>query len=164
MIEETGRVVAVEASAVWVETVRQSTCQSCSARQGCGHSLMERDRAGARARVRAMVDGHRLQPGDQVVVGVPEGALMHGAVMVYLMPLVLLFAGALLGALISGPEQTLAAPFGVAGLLAGFLINRWYSQTRQADTRWQPRVMRVVSGEIMENDRIKKVQLSSPEA
>lgn len=144
MIEETGRVVAVEASAVWVETVRRSTCQSCSARHGCGHSLMERDRAGARARVRALCDGHQPQVGDQVVVGVPEGALMHGAVMVYLLPMVLLFAGALVGALISGAEQTLAAPFGVAGLVIGFLFNRWYSQRHLADTRWQPRVMQVV--------------------
>lgn len=144
MIEENGRVVAVEDDAVWVETVRQSTCQSCSARQGCGHSLLERDRAGARARVLARVDGHRLNPGDQVVVGIPEGALMKGALMVYLLPLVLLFAGALLGAWISGPAQTLAAPFGVAGLLAGFLVNRWHSLAHRDGSSWQPRVLRVL--------------------
>ena len=44
MLIETGRVVAVEANeeALWVETIRQSTCGSCAANKGCGHGLLNR--------------------------------------------------------------------------------------------------------------------------
>lgn len=150
MIEESGRVVAVEDAAVWVETVRSSTCQSCNARHGCGHSLLERDRAGARARVRALSGDLRLNTGDQVVVGIPEGALMKGALMVYLLPISLLFIGALLGAWLSPPDLDLSAILGVAGLAVGFLVNRWYSRQQQANVHWQPKILRVIDASPMQ--------------
>ncbi len=68
MIEEQGRVVATEPGAVWVETVRRSTCSSCSANAGCGQGLMQRLGVGARrARVRALSD-LSLRVGDAVVL------------------------------------------------------------------------------------------------
>ena len=39
-IVETGRVVALEGAAVWVETIRSSACGSCAARSGCGHRTL----------------------------------------------------------------------------------------------------------------------------
>ena len=56
MIEEQGRVVAREPGAIWVETVRAGTCSSCQARQGCGHSVINRQAAGQRARLRVVTD------------------------------------------------------------------------------------------------------------
>ncbi len=142
MIEETGRVVAVEPDAVWVETLRRSACESCTARNGCGHKLLDSERAGSRARLRVLNPDMVLCTGDQIVLGIPEGALVRGALMIYLMPLLLLFAGALLGSQLSLNQTDLSAPLGVAGLAVGFLINRWYSQSRAADPRLQPHIMR----------------------
>ena len=39
-IIESGRVVAVEETGVWVETIRSSACGSCAARSGCGHRTL----------------------------------------------------------------------------------------------------------------------------
>ncbi|WP_111657110.1 SoxR reducing system RseC family protein [Isoalcanivorax indicus] len=144
MIEESGRVVAVEPGAVWVETLRFSACRDCSARKGCGHGLMDSERAGARARVRALNPTLTLAVDDAVVVGIPEGALLRGAVMLYLVPLLLMFVAALVGAALpSGlPGGDLAAPFGVAGLAIGFLVNRWYSQQHARDPALHPQVVR----------------------
>src|SRR5690606_30520138 len=103
---------------------------------------LDSERAGSRARLRVLNPDLLLCTGDQVVLGIPEGALVRGALMIYLMPLVLLFVGALLGAQISLYQTDLSAALGVAGLAAGFLINRWYSQSRAADLRLQPRIMR----------------------
>ncbi|WP_101674955.1 SoxR reducing system RseC family protein [Alloalcanivorax mobilis] len=126
MIEEHGRVVAREPGAIWVETVRASTCSSCQARSGCGHRLINHASAGQRARLRvaserALTD---FNEGDTVVVGIPEGALLRGALWVYGLPMALLFAGALLGSALPLPFDG-AAAFGVAGLALGFLCNRW---------------------------------------
>lgn len=142
MIEERGRVVAREVGAVWVETVRASSCQSCSARQGCGHALVNASEAGARARVRAL-SSSGLEVGDTVIIGIPEGLLVRGALRVYLLPLVLLLAGALLGdLLLAGLPLEGAAVGGVAGLLAGFVVNRWHSLHHQSDSALHPRVLR----------------------
>ena len=54
MLIETGRVVALEGNTVWVETLRQSACGSCSARAGCGHGVLNAVAPGAsRAVVKA---------------------------------------------------------------------------------------------------------------
>ena len=86
MIEEQGRVVAREPGAIWVETVRAGTCSSCQARQGCGHSVINRQAAGQRARLRVITDLD-FQDGDPVVIGVPEKAVLYGALWVYALPL-----------------------------------------------------------------------------
>jgi sigma-E factor negative regulatory protein RseC len=143
MIEETGRVVALEQGAVWVETVRVSACQSCSANKGCGHAVLDRHRGGSRARIRALND-LPLAVDQAVVLGLPEGALMKSAVMVYLVPLLLLFIGALVGDAVTGPAGSGAVIGGVSGLLFGFLLNRWYSQQHQQDPALQPRVLRTL--------------------
>ena len=103
MIEEQGRVVAREPGAIWVETVRAGTCSSCQARQGCGHSVINRQAAGQRARLRVVTD-LSFRDGDPVVIGVPEKAVLYGALWVYALPLALLFGGA------SGRAYTQRAP------------------------------------------------------
>lgn len=96
MIEEQGRVVATEPGAVWVETVRRSTCSSCSANAGCGQGLMQRLGVGAgRARVRALSD-LSLRVGDAVVLGIHEDLLLRASVLFYLFPLLGFFVAALL--------------------------------------------------------------------
>ncbi len=139
MIEETGRVIAIEQGAVWVETVRVSACQQCSANKGCGHAVMDRQQAGSRARVRAL-NHLSLELDQQVVLGLPEGALLRGALMIYLLPLCLLFLGALSGDLLWPSAGAVAG--GLGGLGVGFAVNRWYSQRHQYNPAWHPQVLR----------------------
>ena len=139
MIEERGRVVAREPGAIWVETVRAGACASCQARQGCGHGLINRQGGGQRARLRVPTD-QLFQDDDAVLIGVPENAVLHGALWVYGLPLVLLFAGALLGqALMPRPGGVDgAALLGCAGLALGFIINRWHGRRVARGGRYQP--------------------------
>jgi sigma-E factor negative regulatory protein RseC len=154
VIEEQGRVVALEPGAVWVETIRHNACQSCAARKGCGHAMMDAERAGSRARVRVLSgelsdanagesSATPLRLDEFVVIGIPEGLLLRGALMVYLMPLLLLFAGALLGQqFIDSALLDPAAVGGLTGLAGGFLINRWYSVRHRRDPAMHPQVLR----------------------
>jgi sigma-E factor negative regulatory protein RseC len=144
VIEETGRVVAVEAGAVWVETVRYTACQSCSVSKGCGHALLDGQRAGSRARIRALCDTP-LRVDDQVVLGIPEGLLMRGALLVYLLPVLLMLVGALIGQMFTSAVVDTAAVGGIAGLGGGFLVNRWYSVRHRRDPAMHPQVMRRLS-------------------
>ncbi len=141
MIEEKGRVLSVDDGAVWVETVRRSTCGTCSARAGCGQHLLER--LGAKSRqgfIRALTrDLHCV--GDEVVVAIPESAVVRGSLWVYAVPLAGLFAGALLAQQTGvGEPGLIAAAF--TGLAAGFGLVRWHSFSTHSDPSLQPRVIR----------------------
>ena len=141
MIEEPGRVVAVEEGAVWVETLRRSTCSACSANAGCGQGLMEKLGVGQqRGYVRALTD-LQLAVGDGVVIGIREDLLVQSSLRVYLLPLLGLFAGAMLAQWLA-----LAESFVILGALGGFLavwwLVRWRSRQDADDPARQPVVLR----------------------
>jgi sigma-E factor negative regulatory protein RseC len=94
MIEEEAVVAEVEAGRVWVEKVRKSACGSCQ--QSCTSAVVGdfMGESTVRLPVISCID---VAPGDRVLIGVREDALLKGSLAVYLLPLVGLFAGAILG-------------------------------------------------------------------
>ncbi|QJD60551.1 transcriptional regulator [Pseudomonas sp. gcc21] len=141
MIEEQGRVLSVEEGAVWVETVRRSTCGSCQARAGCGQALLQRLGSGARQGFIRVIADREYQVGDEIVIGIPEDAVVRGSLWVYVVPLIGLFAsGSLAGMLGMSEPATIAAAF--TGLFAGFGAVRWHSRRSVGDPSLQPRVLR----------------------
>lgn len=141
MIEESGRVVALEDGAVWVETLRRTTCSACSANAGCGQGLMENLGVDQRrGYVRALTD-LQLAVGDGVTIGIREDLLLRSSLQVYLLPLLGLFAGAILA-----ERLALAEPFVILAALGGFLVVgglvRRRSRSRAGDPALQPVVLR----------------------
>ncbi|MCQ4313214.1 SoxR reducing system RseC family protein [Pseudomonas stutzeri] len=143
MIEEPGRVIAVEPGAVWVETQRNSTCSGCSARNGCGQRLMDRLGVRERRELICAVSNLQLRVGDLVVVGIREDALLRGAILVYLFPLVVLFASALIATKLSVAEPYVILA-GLGGFLFSWLIVRKRSQRTAGDPGLQPVVLRAL--------------------
>ncbi|WP_339524939.1 SoxR reducing system RseC family protein [Pseudomonas sp. EA_35y_Pfl2_R111] len=145
MIEEQGRVVAVEPGAVWVETLRKSTCSSCSVKAGCGQSLLDQlGASGRRGYIRAL-SSLPLNVGDAVIIGVREDLLVRGSLLVYLLPLLGLFAAAVLA-----EQMGLGEPWVILSALLGFLFAccavRWRSRLRAGDPALQPVVLRTLLG------------------
>ena len=102
----------------------RSTCSNCSANAACGQGLMERLGIGRqRGYVRALSQ-KQLAIGDSVIIGVREDLLVRSSLLVYLLPLLGLFAAALLadGLGLSEPLVILA---GLSGLFASWLMVRW---------------------------------------
>lgn len=143
MIEEQGRVVAVESGAVWVETLRKSTCSTCSANAGCGQGLLDKLGVDSRRGYVRALSNLNLSVGDQVVIGVREDLLVRGSLLVYLMPLVGLFTAAVLADQLSLSEP-LVILSGFVGLVASWLGVRWRSSLVAEDPELQPVVMRAV--------------------
>lgn len=143
MIEEQGRIVAVEPGAVWVETLRKSTCSSCSVKAGCGQSLLNQlGASGRRGFVRAL-SNLQLDVGDMVIIGVREDLLVRGSLLVYLPPLLGLFAAA-----VSAEQVGLSEPWVILSALFGFLLAccavRWRSRITAGDPALQPVVLRAL--------------------
>ncbi|WP_066965248.1 SoxR reducing system RseC family protein [Microbulbifer sp. Q7] len=155
MIEERGRVVALEQTGVWLETVQRSGCHSCAAKSGCGTGLLGDFWTNA-SRVRVAVAPKALAPirlHDTVVIGIAENTLATSALLVYLLPLVLLVLGALggdalLSALAAGePSGESGAMLGaLAGLALGALLVRVYSHFNRHNPNMAPQFLRVEGG------------------
>ena len=143
MIEEQGRVVALEPGAVWVETLRKSTCSSCSANAACGQGLMDRLGVGRqRGYVRALSQ-MQLAVGDTVIIGVREDLLVRSSLLVYLLPLLGLFAAALLANGL-GLSEPLVILCGLLGLSVTWLMVRWRAARVAENTFLQPVVLRTL--------------------
>lgn len=143
MIEERGRVLSVEDGAVWVETLRRSACDSCQMRNGCGQSVLQRLGLGTRSgfiRVLNPQPEVSCRVGDEVAIGIPENAVLHGSFMVYLVPLLMLFAGALL-AQYFGVSEAMIIVAGFFGMGGGFVAVRWHGRRLHHHSAFVPRVL-----------------------
>jgi sigma-E factor negative regulatory protein RseC len=122
MIEESASVVEVRGGRALVQTVRSSGCEHCAARGACAGLG-----GGREARV-WVEDPLGVHPGERVVVAVPEGAVVRASIWVYLVPVVALLLGALLGNALApriGLSPDLgAAGLGVAAMVLAFLATR----------------------------------------
>ncbi|MBD9679806.1 SoxR reducing system RseC family protein [Pseudomonas sp. PDM18] len=145
MIQEWGRVIAVESGTVQIETLRRSACSGCSVNAGCGQGLLERlGIARGRGQARAL-SSLRLIPGDEVVLGVDEDLLLKSALLFYLLPLIGLFALALLAACLDLGEPLIIVA-GLAGFLLSWLPVRRYARRHTDDPAMQPVVLRALVG------------------
>jgi sigma-E factor negative regulatory protein RseC len=146
MIEERAVVLSVSAGVARVQAIRRSTCGACSARGACGTSLLDRF-LGRRPLELELEDTIGLAPGEEVVVGVPEEALLISSFVAYMLPLLGLIGAALIGAelaqgLAPGAAEGWSLFAGMTGLVVSLLWVRARSRRMGADPRWQARLMR----------------------
>ncbi|MCP5189780.1 MAG: SoxR reducing system RseC family protein [Pseudomonadales bacterium] len=149
MLVETGRVVAVEADALWVETIRRSTCGGCAARQGCGHGLLNRIGDGRSGYIRVLrgpsTQRDSCQVNDQVRISIPEQVILRGSAVVYLLPLLCMLATAALAEqVLPAAPQAGAAIGALVGLAVGFGLVRWHAWRHRHDPRLQPTLLEVL--------------------
>ncbi len=133
MITERGEVVAVGSGVLWVQTTPTATCDGCAARSGCGTGALGSFLARGRRPLRIASDVP-ARVGDAVVLGIRERVLLTGSMMVYLLPLLWLLAGALFGhilvARLGGPPDAGAVPGGLMALVAWWgLVGRLPART-----------------------------------
>jgi len=130
MIKENAHVVQTDVGIAWVEAQRESACGSCKVRSGCGTSVLASVMGKRRNQVRAL-DPVGVKPGDDVLIGLQERALVRASFSMYLLPLAGLFAGALIGQQLDSQGEAWTILSGLLGLLAGFgLVRLFYSRVR----------------------------------
>ncbi len=148
MLTEVGRVVAVEADGLWVETIRQSTCGTCGAQKGCGHGLLNQIGDGRRNYLRVLLGDHSGQPyqvDDEVRIAIPEQVILRGSFTVYMVPLVGILCGAVVGGWLQASD--LASMLGAAaGFGIGIALVRLHAWRHRDDPQLQPRLLGPVDG------------------
>lgn len=149
MIEEHARVIAIEGETAWVETHRKSTCGSCSAKNSCGSSLLERfvGQRSSRLAVSRVAD---IEEGDEVVLGLEEGNLLRGSFAVYMLPILLMLLMAVIAQALLAERwltsETSSILGGLTGLGLGLFWLKGYAKRALIGGRFRPVILRRIAG------------------
>lgn len=125
MIEEEAVVARTEEGRIWVEKPRKSACGGCM--QRCASATVDQYLGAPIIRLQAF-SRIEVQVGDRVMLGIEEDAIVKGSFWAYLIPLLGLFFGAILGDIVASalnPPFTsdgLSAFGGVIGLVLSFVL------------------------------------------
>ncbi len=131
MIKQSATVVSCDGDTVWVEAERQSTCGQCQLQKGCGTGLLAEHVGKRFSRLAIPNTTDNFSPGQTVQVEITEEALVAGAFLMYIMPLLALFVfSAIAEALNVGELFGIIAGF--CGLLFGFWWVKWRFKKVQA--------------------------------
>jgi len=91
MIEESAIVVKVDKGEVWVTSAQNNACGGCQQKSGCSTNAL----AGILSKKLVPVDSEfLLKTGDNVTVAIDESVLLRASLLLYIVPLIALFAGA----------------------------------------------------------------------
>lgn len=147
MIEENAIIVEIHASneagstdTATIEVVRQSACSICGKTRGCGNALWGKMFA---HKTPSFIAENAIgaKVGQHVVVGIDEEALMRTALLLYMLPLVMMFFGAILASWLFASDGLVLIGAAV-GMLMGFFWVKAHSAGRKYYQSHQPKILR----------------------
>lgn len=122
MIENPARVMRIEGGTAWVRSESPSSCGACGGK-GCGNSLYAKV-LHPREPEYPVDNPIGAEIGEAVVIGIEDGAVFRAVLSGYLIPLVLLLAGAMLG-------SRWGDGYAAAGALAGLVLSALWLRGRR---------------------------------
>lgn len=143
MLETRAIVIQVDGTYALVQADPVSGCEQCNGK-GCGSGKLSRLFC-SKPRLFQVDNTIQAAVDDEVIVSVAEGAVLHGISMVYVLPMLLLLFGAILGSQLGATAQQsdiYAAIGAMAGLVVGFAFAKWKSRQR-AKNQFQPYIARL---------------------
>lgn len=152
MIEQPALVVAVEGDIALLHTEGQSTCRGCRANTTCGTDLLAKLFPDRERKPLCLPIDHlarRPLPGQRAVLGIDEDYLQRNILLLYVVPLLGLLGGAILGGLsgagepVAGNSELASILGGLSGLTAAFFWVSWRSHRTTAHLAHSVRVLRV---------------------
>ncbi len=131
MITEAAVVTRCDDGQVEVRLRRASACGNCELSQGCGTGALGR-LLGNRSRPLLIQTEQNLKPGDNLLLGLSEAALVKASLTVYGLPLLAMVIAGLLAALFNWSDIWVALS-SVAGFLLGYKLASYFTQKLEAD-------------------------------
>lgn len=121
MIEELAIVTSLEQSGqVWVKRLNASACGGCMQQSSCGSASIAQMLPKREFLIDSPFD---LTVGDQVNIALDETHFLFSSVLLYLLPLLLMLAGVIVGDLLLDPSiKGLLPPLALVFLLLAFAI------------------------------------------
>lgn len=149
MIEMQARVIATELGMALVEPMSNASCSSCASSAGTPQSAgCGADKIGQiftlKTKNYRVIDPITSHVGDEVIIGIEDGAVLRGSAAVYMLPLILIFVGATTAHYFMPNLNADAAS--IIGAAIGFILAAlWlfrFSQRASRNPHYQPIILR----------------------
>ena len=149
MIEERAVILSLQSEPSQTQTTatleieRKTACGLCGQTRGCGNSIWgklfghQTTAFKAQNRINAKV-------GDSVIVGINEKALLKSALLLYILPLVTLFFGAILASQLWQTDGSTMLGAAI-GLVLGLLWVKGHTMSNRYFSLQQPMILRLAS-------------------
>lgn len=145
MIEERAVILSLDnvsgIPSATLEIERKSACGLCGQTRGCGNSIWGKLFAHQSTAFKAQ-NRINAKVGQSVIVGINESALLKSALLLYILPLVTLFLGALLATKIN-PNDASAMLGAVLGLVLGLIWVKGHTISNSYFSLQQPVILRL---------------------
>ncbi|KDM92631.1 SoxR reducing system RseC family protein [Photobacterium galatheae] len=150
MMHSLATVVAVERNQITVSCQQQTSCGSCASQNSCGTGVISKVLPGRQHQL-TLSTKHVHEPievGQLVEIGLSERSVLQSALLVYVLPLVCMLLGTLLGQwwfveLAGGGEGGVIAG-ALAGGALGLLLARRRASGLSEQGDYQPSLIRVL--------------------
>jgi sigma-E factor negative regulatory protein RseC len=153
MIEERAVILSLDnvsgISSATLEIERKSACGLCGQTRGCGNSIWGKLFAHQSTAFKAQ-NRINAKVGQSVIVGINESALLKSALLLYILPLVTLFLGAILATKIH-PSDASAMVGAVLGLVLGMIWVKGHTMSNSYFSLQQPVILRLAFQETVIN-------------
>ncbi|RLA23425.1 MAG: Fis family transcriptional regulator [Gammaproteobacteria bacterium] len=146
MIEELAVVRAVQGDIIILDSYQKPSCGGCVQKSSCGTSVLGRFMGNKEVELTVQSD-LSLNPGDQVLIGIEESAMLWGALSVYILPLLMFFLFGMVGnqvaeALNFKETELVSLFFAVTGFALSFLLLKKNFLWGQNVDRFNPVIIR----------------------
>lgn len=137
MEEQQGIVIATNGQMAKVKASRHNDCENCGA---CpGNSAMVLD----------MLNPLGAKPGQRVAFEIQQTNMLKAAFVVYVLPLIAMFVGALAGSYLAGHLHYSALPCEVAGGIIAFILAvlyiKYFDSSAKSKDEMRPTIVRILS-------------------
>jgi sigma-E factor negative regulatory protein RseC len=125
MLEMRAIVIHVHGDSASVKPLGTGGCGHCDSEGGCGSGTLTKLFCSNKPRLFNVHNAACAMEGDEVEVTIPDGALLRGAMKMYVVPMVLLLVGGALGAGLAteaAGRDACAAVGALLGLVTGFVF------------------------------------------
>lgn len=143
MIEEQALVLSeAKHGYVNVKIHRQSACESCQLKSGCGQSALTKLSSNKCIEL-SVLNTINAKPGDIVALSISEQGLLSASLLMFMMPLLAMLSVSVFTKSMLAWSDGAVAISGLIALLFGFVYARYYAKNHSDDERFRPEMVRV---------------------
>jgi sigma-E factor negative regulatory protein RseC len=117
MIEEKAIVTRIENGSVWLKGMQSGACGGCCQQSQCSTATLAKTLPKRELKLKCDLP---FKVGDQVSVAIDDSHLVLGSFLLYIIPLLCMFAGVLIADALLTEAENWLIPISLVSLLAGF--------------------------------------------
>ena len=164
MMRSLATVVAVEPGVITVSCQQQTSCSHCASQDSCGTGAVSKAIPG-RSHQLTIATEAKVAKGDLVEIGLPEKSMLHSAALVYLLPLLFLILGAVLGQWgvvdLTGGGELGVILSAVLSAAVGLLVARRLARRIEGLSSYKPGLIRVLGSPVLGEQAINAASKDS---